>query len=61
MWFFSELEGELGIPESTLFIDACHNGIQIVSGWKQPGNEFMGYGVTDKVGDAMIKAREDER
>ena len=50
MYFFSELEGEIGIPEALLYKHAVDNSIQIISG--SCGNKFLGFGVSDK--DAEI-------
>ncbi len=54
MWLFSELEGETGIDENILYQKAIDDGIEIFSVYSQPGNKFMGFGVSDSVGDAII-------
>ena len=54
MWLFSELEVETGIPEEAIHQQCIEKGIPIITGWGQPGNLFLGLGVTDVIGDAII-------
>ena len=51
MYFFSELEREIGIQEAFIYKHAVDNQMQIISG--SCGNKFLGFGVSDKDADII--------
>ena len=55
MYFFSELEKELRIPENLLYKNALDKGMKIISGFGMPGNKFLGFGVSDADAEIILK------
>ncbi len=51
MWFFSELERKMGIPEARIYKHAVDNQIPIISAYCK--TKFLGFGVSDKDADIM--------
>ena len=52
MWYISELERKTGIAEHIIFKHFSEKNIKI--GSYCCGNKFLGFGVTDKVGNKYI-------
>jgi len=51
MYFFSELEREVGIHEALLYQYAIDNQIHIISAFCK--NKFLGFGVSDEDGEII--------